>query len=244
MGRSPFQTMRRRGPDQGSSAPHSRRQPLIQGDKSCPIVVNSLPALSAAPLPGLTVPSAFAAQAISPLPKKWDMTADVVVLGFGGAGATTAIVAAQNGAKVIVLEKNPQDAHISNTRMSGGIFHCPFKDGDPKALKEYAKAMVLGREHRVEGRRRNPRILRRPRSGVGRSVALEPRIHAEPRSGIHRRQPAGLRQGQLPELPGRQGMPLQRVSCDLHEAHEEFQPGFLQVPEERDEFRRSLLALP
>ena len=31
---------------------------------------------------GLTVPSAFAAQAISPLPKKWDMTADVVVLGF------------------------------------------------------------------------------------------------------------------------------------------------------------------
>lgn len=93
---------------------------------------------------GLTVPSAFAAQAISPLPKKWDMTADVVVLGFGGAGATTAIVAAQNGAKVIVLEKNPQDAHISNTRMSGGIFHCPFKDGDPKALKEYAKAMFSG----------------------------------------------------------------------------------------------------
>lgn len=72
------------------------------------------------------------------------MTADVVVLGFGGAGATTAIVAAQNGAKVIVLEKNPQDAHISNTRMSGGIFHCPFKDGDPKALKEYAKAMFSG----------------------------------------------------------------------------------------------------
>ena len=93
---------------------------------------------------GLTVPNAFAAQAISPLPKKWDMTADVVVLGFGGAGATTAIVAAQNGAKVIVLEKNPQDAHISNTRMSGGIFHCPFKDGDPKALKEYAKAMFSG----------------------------------------------------------------------------------------------------
>lgn len=92
----------------------------------------------------LAVPSAFAAQANEKLPAKWDMTADVVVLGFGGAGATTAIVAAQNGAKVIVLEKNPQDAHISNTRMSGGIFHCPFKDGDPKALKEYAKAMFSG----------------------------------------------------------------------------------------------------
>lgn len=93
---------------------------------------------------GMTVPSAFAAQATTALPKKWDLTADVVVLGYGGAGATTAIVAAQNGAKVIVLEKNPQDAHISNTRMSGGIFHCPFKDGDPKALKAYAKAMFSG----------------------------------------------------------------------------------------------------
>ncbi len=93
---------------------------------------------------GMSMPSAFAAQANSALSSKWDMTADVVVLGYGGAGATTAIVAAQNGASVIVLEKNPADAHISNTRMSGGIFHCPFKDGDPKALKEYAKAMFSG----------------------------------------------------------------------------------------------------
>lgn len=57
---------------------------------------------------GLTLPAAFsasAAQANSTLPKKWDLEADVVVLGFGGAGATTAIVAAQNGASVVVLEK-------------------------------------------------------------------------------------------------------------------------------------------
>ncbi len=96
---------------------------------------------------GLTLPAAFSAsatQANSTLPKKWDLEADVVVLGFGGAGATTAIVAAQNGASVVVLEKSPEDAHISNTRMSGGIFHCPFKDGDPKALKAYAKAMFSG----------------------------------------------------------------------------------------------------
>ncbi len=76
--------------------------------------------------------------------RKWDKTADVVVVGFGGAGATTAIVAAQNGAKVLVLEKNPENKHISNTRMSGGIFHCPFKDGDKKALKDYAQAMFSG----------------------------------------------------------------------------------------------------
>ena len=87
----------------------------------------------------------FAGEAqASELPKKWDITADVVVCGFGGAGATTAIVAAQNGAKVLVLEKNPENAHISNTRMSGGIFHCPFKDGDKKALQDYAQAMFSG----------------------------------------------------------------------------------------------------
>ena len=78
------------------------------------------------------------------LPAKWDGEADVVIVGFGGAGATTGIVAAQNGAKVIILEKNPQNHHYSNTRMSGGIFHCPFKDGDPKALKDYAQAMFSG----------------------------------------------------------------------------------------------------
>ena len=89
-------------------------------------------------------PALMAEASAKSLPSKWDYTADVVVLGYGGAGATTAIVAAQNGAQVLVLEKNPENAHISNTRMSGGIFHCPFKDGDPKALKAYAKAMFSG----------------------------------------------------------------------------------------------------
>mgnify|MGYP007084663136 CR=1 FL=1 len=28
--------------------------------------------------------------------------------------------------------------------MSGGIFHCPFKDGDKKALQDYAQAMFSG----------------------------------------------------------------------------------------------------
>ena len=39
------------------------------------------------------------------LPAKWDGEADVVIVGFGGAGATTGIVAAQNGAKVIILKR-------------------------------------------------------------------------------------------------------------------------------------------
>jgi succinate dehydrogenase/fumarate reductase flavoprotein subunit len=47
--------------------------------------------------------------------------ADVVVVGFGGAGAATAIAAADHGASVIVLEKQPQDRHTPSTYMSGGI---------------------------------------------------------------------------------------------------------------------------
>ena len=47
--------------------------------------------------------------------------ADIVVVGFGGAGAATAIAAADHGASVIVLEKQPEDRHTPSTYMSGGI---------------------------------------------------------------------------------------------------------------------------
>jgi succinate dehydrogenase/fumarate reductase flavoprotein subunit len=47
--------------------------------------------------------------------------ADIVVVGFGGAGAACAIAAADHGASVIVLEKQPEDRHTPSTYMSGGI---------------------------------------------------------------------------------------------------------------------------
>lgn len=77
-------------------------------------------------------------------PKKWDVEADVVILGFGGAGACAAIEAADAGAKVLILEKQPQNKLINNTRMSGGIYHSPDPTGDKAALKAYAKAMFSG----------------------------------------------------------------------------------------------------
>jgi len=40
----------------------------------------------------------------STLPAKWEETADVVIIGYGGAGATAAIFAARAGAKVLILE--------------------------------------------------------------------------------------------------------------------------------------------
>lgn len=90
---------------------------------------------------GLGIQNAEARVAI---PKKWNAEADVVVLGFGGAGACAAIEAHDAGAKVLILEKQMQNNLINNTRMSGGIFHSPDPAGDKEALKSYAKAMFSG----------------------------------------------------------------------------------------------------
>jgi 3-oxosteroid 1-dehydrogenase len=73
-----------------------------------------------------------------------DPVADVIVVGFGAAGACAAIEAHDRGAAVILLEKQPEDRHYSSTRMSGGGYHSPRPGGDREALKAYARAMFSG----------------------------------------------------------------------------------------------------
>jgi succinate dehydrogenase/fumarate reductase flavoprotein subunit len=53
------------------------------------------------------------------VPDKWDYAADLVIVGYGGAGIGAAITAVDAGAKVIVLEKDTV-AHGGNTGCSGG----------------------------------------------------------------------------------------------------------------------------
>ncbi len=65
---------------------------------------------------------------------KWDKTTEVLVLGFGGAGAAAAIEAKKKGADVLILEKMPQPG--GNTAVSAGGFMCP--DDEAKAY-EYLK---------------------------------------------------------------------------------------------------------
>lgn len=48
----------------------------------------------------------------------WHAQADVVVVGYGGAGAAAAITAADLGASVILLEKAPQGSEGGNTRVA------------------------------------------------------------------------------------------------------------------------------
>jgi succinate dehydrogenase/fumarate reductase flavoprotein subunit len=72
----------------------------------------------------------------------WDYEADVVVVGFGAAGGTTAVAAERAGSSVIVVEVDPFETRLSNSRMSGGLTHCP--DGDPAALKQYLQGLMDG----------------------------------------------------------------------------------------------------
>lgn len=61
---------------------------------------------------------------------KWHLDVDVVVLGYGGAGAVAAITANDAGAKVLILEKQPAEKHLTNTGMSGGIILSPDSAND------------------------------------------------------------------------------------------------------------------
>ena len=87
------------------------------------------------------------------IPQKWDYEADVVVVGLGGAGACAAMEAHDNGAKVLALEKQPEDAHYPNTRMAGGSFCSPEPAGDTEALRQYLTGMFSGHNlpWRIEG---------------------------------------------------------------------------------------------
>ncbi|GHV90911.1 FAD-binding dehydrogenase [Spirochaetia bacterium] len=61
----------------------------------------------------------------------WDAEYDVVVIGFGGGGAASAITAADAGARVLLLEKAPEGEEGGNTR--------------------YAAQLVLGLRDRAKG---------------------------------------------------------------------------------------------
>ena len=72
---------------------------------------------------GLAVSTGEAAAATSSMPKKWDETFDVVVIGSGFAGLAAAIEAKNAGASVVVIEK--MAVHGGNSIINGGDFCAP-----------------------------------------------------------------------------------------------------------------------
>lgn len=69
---------------------------------------------------------------------KWNTTTEVVVIGYGLAGAATAITAHDEGAKVIILEKQRSDSHHTNSSLSGGAFIVP---SNVKDIIRYMEAL-------------------------------------------------------------------------------------------------------
>ena len=72
------------------------------------------------------------------LPEKWDREADVVVVGFGGAGAATAITAHDLSARVLLLEKAPEEEAGGNTRVAAQGY---LNVSDPGKAVSYLEAM-------------------------------------------------------------------------------------------------------
>ena len=89
--------------------------------------------------------------------ESWDATYDVVVIGFGGAGATAARFAADKGAKVLLIDSAPEGHEGGNTRYCGQIVQAGYDfdklkkyfdqmtaplDLDEKVLNTFVKGMV------------------------------------------------------------------------------------------------------
>ena len=75
---------------------------------------------------------------LAPRSNKWDRTAEVVVVGYGLAGAVAAITARDKGVSVVLLEKQSADSHCSFSSISGGLFLCP---SDVEKATEYMRAL-------------------------------------------------------------------------------------------------------
>jgi len=121
------------------------------------------------------------------LPSKWDKEADVVIVGFGGAGAAAAISAHDLGARVALLEKAPEGEEGGNTKVAGqGYLHVSDVD---KAVT-YLNAMC--------GHHTIPQEMARVwAEEVSRNNDWVASIGGDPQE--HQHQPVGI---EFPNLPG------------------------------------------
>lgn len=109
----------------------------------------SLSAATASVMAGANVAEASATK-----PQKWDKTVNVVIIGSGGAGLATAVSAAENGVKdILVLEKL---AFLGgNTAIATGAFNT----ADPKQKEQgiedspelHAQQTLKGGDFRANG---------------------------------------------------------------------------------------------
>ncbi len=116
---------------------------------------------SLALLSGLATAGIVAAskEAQAAIPKKWNKTTDIIIVGAGGAGLAAAISAAEAGAKVIVLEKAPSALLSSSAICGGGVSAAGTKlqkeQGQQDSKELFYKEMV-----KAGGNRNDPELIR------------------------------------------------------------------------------------
>lgn len=121
------------------------------------------------------------------LPEIWDKQADVVVVGFGAAGAATAITACDAGARVLLLDKAPEGHEGGNTRVAGqGYLNT---SSVPQAV---AYLQALCGPYRVPDE-----MVQVWAEEMGQNNAWVEKIGGDPQE--HQHQPVGI---EFPDLPG------------------------------------------
>ncbi|HLJ71473.1 MAG TPA: FAD-binding protein [Roseiarcus sp.] len=82
--------------------------------------------------------------------RRWDFSADIVIIGYGGAGAVAAISAHDCGAATLVLEKQERSRHSSNTQLSLGAILLPQNEADATALMNLAGRLNVERPETLD----------------------------------------------------------------------------------------------
>jgi succinate dehydrogenase/fumarate reductase flavoprotein subunit len=118
---------------------------------------------------------------------KWDVEADVVVVGFGAAGAAASVTAHDLGAKVVLLEKAPEGREGGNTRVAGqGYLNTSSTD------KAIAYLTALCGPYTVP-----EAMVRAWAEEMGRNNEWLAGLGGDPQE--HQHQPVGI---EFPDLPG------------------------------------------
>lgn len=76
----------------------------------------------------------------------WDAEYDVVIMGMGFAGSMAAIEAAENGQRVLILEKAPRAARGGNSRVTCG-YYIGYVDGGRDGFVNYVERVARGKDN-------------------------------------------------------------------------------------------------
>lgn len=122
----------------------------------------------------------------------WDGEYDVVVIGFGGAGAVASSTAADEGARVLLVEKAPEGHEGGNTRYCGQVF--AYGGENEEGTYEYFQALTG--QHKVP-----EAMLRTYTNGIAHIYDTMEKLTGIPKSGYRNLSGQGMSGAVSPEYP-------------------------------------------